>query len=211
MLLSHDSIVYYSRSIQKDIFFPMNNTHIQRWADAASHGDREAFGRLYDLYIKEIYRFVYYKTHHTQTAEDLTADIFVKAIKNISSYVHTHGSFRTWLYTITRSAVIDHYRTQKHDSPIEDAWDIVPTKDTTQQIHARIEIDQLKPYLAQLSSEQRDILVLRLWQAKSYKEIADILGKSEASCKMAFSRSLKTLRDNMPLHLFLMFLTTPFL
>jgi len=73
-------------------------------------------------------------------------------------------------------------------------------------IHAYIEIESLKPYLAKLSSEQRDILMLRLWEEKSYKEIAEVLGKSEASCKMAFSRSIKTLRKQMPLHLFLLFL-----
>ncbi|PIR75566.1 MAG: hypothetical protein CO030_02135 [Candidatus Magasanikbacteria bacterium CG_4_9_14_0_2_um_filter_42_11] len=90
----------------------MNNTRIQRWADAATHGDREAFGQLYDLYIKEIYRFVYYKTHQKETAADITADIFVKALHKIDTFDAMKGSFRTWLYTIARSAVIDHYRTK---------------------------------------------------------------------------------------------------
>jgi len=182
-----------------------------RWAKAAAAGDRDAFGKLYDTYIKEIYRFVYYKTHQRETAEDITADIFVKALHKVETFDTTKGTFRTWLYTIARSTVIDFYRVKKYDTAITDAWDIPDESDTTKKIHARVDMAAIRPYMAQLSADQRDILMLRLWEEKSYKEIATILGKSEASCKMAFSRSIKTLREQMPLHLFLLLLTTTFL
>lgn len=182
------------------------DTHIQRWAIASVAGDRQSFGRLYDYYIREIYRFVYYKTHHREIAEDVTADIFLKAWNRIASFDSDKGTFRTWLYAIARSTVIDHYRTEKSASSIDDAWDLPSDHDMAGVLDTALDISRVEPYLAQLSSEQREIIILRLWEDKSYREIAEILGKSEASCKMAFSRSIKTLREIMPLSLLILFL-----
>jgi RNA polymerase sigma-70 factor (ECF subfamily) len=184
----------------------MKHTTIERLALRASKGNTDAFGRIYDYFIVEIYRFVYYKTHHTQTAEDLSADIFVKALRNISSYDGSKASFRTWLYTIARRVIIDHYRGDKHNAPIEDAWDIPGDTHVEQHIHAQIDLDRIRPYLAKLKADQREIILLRLWEDMSFKEIAEVQGKSEASCKMAFSRSIKVLRASMPLSLFLFFI-----
>lgn len=191
----------------------MDDTYIQQWTRDAVSGDTVSFGKLYDCYIQELYRFVYYKTHHTQTAEDITADVFIKALDNIASYDETKASFRTWLYTISRRTVIDHYRTDKFALSIDadDAWDIPSEDNTREQVHAKVDVAVLQPYLNQLSSEQRDVIMLRLWEQLSYKEIAEILGKSEASCKMAFSRSMKTLKDAMPISLYLLFAITSIL
>jgi len=60
--------------------------------------------------------------------------------------------------------------------------------------------------LAKLKSEQREIIIMRIWQDMSYAEIAEALYKSEGSCKMAFSRAINTLRREMPLEIFIMFL-----
>ena len=77
-------------------------------------GSVEDFGRLYDLYIKKIYNFIYYKTHHQETAEDLVSIVFTKALKKINTFDNS-GTFSAWLYRIARNTVIDHYRTKKLD------------------------------------------------------------------------------------------------
>ena len=124
-------------------------------------------------------------------------------LKNIGTYNADKGSFRTWLYQIARNTVIDHYRSEKETKSIEDAWDLVSPDDTSVLADKNIQIEQVKKYLQVLKSEQRDIVIMRLWQDMSYKEIAEILGKSEASCKMSFSRSLKELQKIMPEAMFL--------
>jgi len=171
---------------------------------ACQAGRPEEFSRLYDNYIEKIYRFIYYKTHHCQTAEDLTSQTFMKAWKHISRFDMNKNSFNSWIYKIARNTVIDHYRTQKRQQNIEDAWDLSIFDDTIENIDTKNKLEEVKKYIETLNSEHRDILILRLWQELSYKEIATILDKSEASCKMAFSRGLKKLRKQMPAHLFLL-------
>jgi len=171
------------------------------------NGDSEAFGLLYDAYIKKIYNFVYYKTHNKETAEDLVSQAFMKALKNINSFKAEKGKFSSWLYAIARNLVIDFYRSTEISENIDDVWDLSDDCDIEKDIDVRNSVANVKQYLQKLSSSQREIVVMRVWEGLSYKEIADILGKSEDSCKMNFSRVIRKLRKEMPLAAFLLFLT----
>lgn len=168
-------------------------------AERASKGDGEAFGRLYDVYIKKIYNFVYYKTHHRETAEDLTGRIFMKALENISSFSQEKGSFSSWLYKIARNTVIDHYRAAKFDTNIEDAWDISSDSDMACDTDTRLKIEDIRKFLCLLRPIERDVVIMRVWQEMSHKEISEVIGKSEDNCKVIFSRAVVSIRKQMPL------------
>lgn len=170
------------------------------------NGQLENFGLLYDEYIEKIYKFIYYKTHHKETAEDLTSKTFMKALEKINTFTDLKGSFAAWLYKIARNTVIDHYRANKYDVNIEDVWDLKDNNDIESNIDIKQKISEVKKYLKDLKSEQREIIIMRIWQNMSYQEIADALGKSEASCKMTFSRAINKLRQEMPLALFICFI-----
>lgn len=170
----------------------------------AGHGD--SFGLLYDKYIDKIYSFVYFKTHHKETAEDLVSLAFMKAVKNIASFNTHTGTFQAWLYQIARNTVIDHYRTKKSDTDIDDVWDLSANTDIEKDIDIKNKLEKLESYIGGLKSEQRDILIMKLWQGMSYREIAEALGKSEGSCKMMFSRTIRKLREDMPMELFILLL-----
>lgn len=169
-------------------------------------GDREAFGRLYDRYIGKIYRFVYYKTHHRETAEDLVSRIFTKALEKIGGFDADKGTFQAWLYAIARNTVIDHYRTSRGETGIEDVWDLTGNEDAERDMDAKMKLEKVGQYLARLKSAHRDILIMRLWQGLSHAEIAAALDTSEASVKMTYSRAVNKLRREMPLDIFLLFL-----
>jgi len=173
----------------------------------AQQGDRENFGLLYDRYVKKIYDFIYFKTNHKETAEDLTILVFAKALDNISVFQNT-GKFSAWLYRIARNTVIDHYRGLKKDINIEDVWDLSEHKDIALDIDVKNKLQEVKKYLSRLSSEQRDLIVMRVWQDMSYREIATVLGKTEAGCKMNFCRLMKNLRSEILLILSILFLTS---
>lgn len=183
----------------------MKEHQLQNVASAMA-GDRQAFGRLYDDYVREIYDFLYFKTHHKETAQDLTSQTFMKALQHLQTYDADKSSFGTWLYRIARNTATDHYRTKRSFVDIEDAWDLKDDTDLEQDADTAVFMQKIKVHLAKLSSEQRDIVTMRVWQGKSYAEIASIVGKSEASCKMNFSRALKQLRKEMPLAVFLLLL-----
>lgn len=168
---------------------------------AALKGDTARFAELYDAYVRKIYDFIYYKTHHKETAEDLTSETFFKALKNLGQYDRSR-SFKSWLYAIAHHVVIDHYRSARPTTDIDDVWDL-PGEDTMlRDSETKRALAEVQKYLGDLSSIQREILILRLWQELSYKEIAEIVGKSEANSKMIYSRAIAQLRQSVPAGVF---------
>ena len=161
-------------------------------------GNTQSFGPLYDRYIKDIYRFVYYRVHHKETAEDLTSTVFFKALDRINQ-CDPEKSFSAWLYQIARNTIIDHYRTRKKTMNIEDAWDIADDSDYDADIHLKSQLKEIKKHLSSLSAIQRNILIMRVWEEKSYREIAEIIEKSEDNCKVIFSRAVAELKKLVPI------------
>lgn len=174
---------------------------------ACQNGQTHQFGTLYDRYIRRVYDFIYYKTMHKETAEDLTSQTFMKALKQIRQYDTGKGVFSAWLYRIARNTVFDHYRAQRPTLDIDDVWDLSSGDDVERDAHVSLQLSEVQEYIAQLKPEQRDIVIMRVWSGLSYQEIADVLGKTEGACKMIFSRTMKELRQAMPLALFLFFIT----
>ncbi len=172
-------------------------------------GDQEAFGVIYDAHVRKIHDFIYFRVHHRETAQDLTSETFLKAVRSISGFDPGKGSISSWLYRIARNTVIDHYRTRHAASDIADAWDLAAGSDAGADIDALMKIESVRREMKKLSGEQREVVIMRVWHELSYREIAAIMGKSEASCKMAFSRSLKQLRAGLPLAAFIaLFITS---
>ncbi|MFA5355148.1 MAG: RNA polymerase sigma factor [Candidatus Paceibacterota bacterium] len=163
----------------------------------------EDFGGVYDKYVRRIYNFIYYKTHHKETAEDLTSQTFAKALNKLSDFDGERGSFSSWLYAIARNNVIDFYRTRKSNINVEDVWDLADDTDIERDIEAAQKLQKVRKYLKALKPEQREVVLLRVWGDYSYREIAEIMGKTENNCKVLFSRTMKKLREDMPLSAFL--------
>ena len=86
------------------------------------NGNMDAFEVLYDLYIQKVYRFVYYRVSHKQTAEDLVSVVFTKAFTKFASFDKS-ANFHTWIIRIARNTVIDHYRTNKQTMDLDAAFD----------------------------------------------------------------------------------------
>jgi RNA polymerase sigma-70 factor (ECF subfamily) len=164
--------------------------------EKSQQGDSEAFGLIYDRHVRTIYDFIYYKTRHKETAEDLASQTFFKALKNISS-VDSNRAILSWLYKIAHNSVLDHYRTTRHQDDIDDCYDLSDDTDTIGELDDAEDVKRVKQYLHTLTPLERDIVIMRVWQELSYKEIAEIVGKTEANCKMIFSRTLKKLRNTI--------------
>ena len=84
----------------------------------ARAGDEIAFGLVYDLYFEKVYRFVFYRVNHRQTAEDLVAEVFTKAWNKLSE-IQNPSLFNAWIYQIARNLVIDFYRSRKFEVDIQ--------------------------------------------------------------------------------------------
>jgi RNA polymerase sigma-70 factor (ECF subfamily) len=173
---------------------------------ASQAGNFEGFGLLYEAYVKKIYSFVYYKTYHKETAEDIVSEVFMKALENVGSYKSGRGSFSAWLYGIARHSVVDHFRAARPGINIEDVWDLADEQNLEVDLDAREKLNEVKKYLAKFKPAHREIITMRLWGEMSYREISEIVGLSEANCKMIFSREMGKLRASMGVAAFLLFI-----
>lgn len=161
-------------------------------------GDLSAFDTLYTLHVDAVYRFLHRRTLERATAEDLTSVTFMKAMESIRSFHPAKGELRAWLYRIARNALIDYYRTMKPSVDIESVWDLPNDDITSLQTEKHINATMLHQALSTLSQPQREIVLLRVWEGLSYKEIAELTGKTESNAKVLFSRAVTGLRSQLP-------------
>jgi RNA polymerase sigma-70 factor (ECF subfamily) len=185
-LKSHHRMIREKEEM-KIISFPERKTHITK----------EEFAKVYDTHASKIYQFIYYKTYHREIAEDLTATTFLKALEHIHQYDSKKGSISSWLYQIARNCVTDHYRSQRRAVAIDDVWDLAGHQNVELDAENREHLEELQAVMNTLPADQRDILILRIWQELPYKEIAQIMGKSEGACKMMFVRVIAQLRKHL--------------
>lgn len=174
-------------------------------------GNKDAFDQLYIRYLKGIFAFVFYRVMDRMTAEDLTSQTFMKALEHMHSYDPRKGAFSTWLYRIARNTVHDHFRVLRPTQNIDDVWDLEDDDNPFLNTSGALDAVQVKKALNALPKDKRDVVIMRLWDGLSYKEIADLTGKSEASCKMTFSRTVSDLRSTMTPAAFTLLILSRFL
>jgi RNA polymerase sigma-70 factor (ECF subfamily) len=162
---------------------------------AAKNGDSAAFGKLYDIYFQPIFRFIYFRTSHQETAEDLAEEVFIKALRGLPKFTGDTDKLSSWLYTIARNVVIDHYRKAGETLPIE-ALEHVPDKSISALQALQLEADQvlLAAALEKLSSIEKTIITLRFLEGFEIAELATLLSKSEGNIRIIQYRALQKLR-----------------
>ncbi len=165
---------------------------------ACQAGDLTKFDAIYTENVDAVYRFLYRRTLHRPTAEDLTSTAFIKAMESIRSFDPSKGKLRAWLYRIARNSLIDHYRTSRPTASIETVWDLSGDEVASLATERGIDAGLLHKALATLSPDQREIVLLRVWEGLSHKEIADLTGKTESNSKVIFSRAVAELRTQLP-------------
>ncbi|MDD2917284.1 MAG: RNA polymerase sigma factor, partial [Candidatus Gracilibacteria bacterium] len=153
-------------------------------------GRLDAFSVIYEHFIEKMYRFVFHKTMDDTITEDIVSDVFFKALKHIETFSgRTEQELSSWLYRIAYNSVIDHYRTQKEHTDLEVIEETHGTSpEYAENLDNAMTLEGVLGYLDTLPKEQKDIIIMRVWDDLSYKEIAEITGKSVDACKKTVSR-----------------------
>jgi RNA polymerase sigma-70 factor, ECF subfamily len=176
----------------------VDEVDIDALVSRARAGDAEAFGALYDLYADRIYRFVVVRVPQPADGEDLLQQVFLKVIESLPRYEQRGLPFGAWLFRIARNTVIDFGRTRRVAEPLDDAVGrIVDPLQPSHHLERSADLDEIRAALAELTSEQRDVVVLRFFAELSHAEIGAILGKREGTVRVIQHRALASLRGRM--------------
>ncbi len=174
----------------------MPNTEKQL-AERAAKRDREAFSRLYDLYADKIYKYIYYKSGRTDEAEDLAAQVFLKAWEAIGSYRWEGYPFSTWLYRIAHNQMIDYYRTHRETFPLDVARARESGLDPLESAEKSFSSGQVRSAIRHLTHDQQRVIVLRFLEGYSTGEVANILDKDPDAIRALQLRALRALEPWM--------------
>jgi RNA polymerase sigma-70 factor (ECF subfamily) len=167
--------------------------------EKAKQGDNDAFSRLYTAYFKPLYNYVYFRLSSKLEAEDLVQDVFLKAYVSFGRYSYSGISPLAYFYTIARNTVIDYRRKKRIIVADEDESLSVPDDSDSPEEQAAQghDAEMIRNKIALLSEDQQDAVVLRFMEGLSTKEIALMLGKSEATVRQLQSRGLRSLRKKI--------------
>jgi len=161
--------------------------------------DPEAFGALYDRYFPQIYRFAYSRVRDQSLAEDVTSEVFFKALRNIKRYTYSGHPFSSWLYQITLNAVADHYRGLHGEVDLEEGSSLPSTAPAVvDEVVRRDRSRRIWAAIDQLPRQQRAAMVLKFSEDRKIEEIAQILGKSSGAVKLLLHRAVERLRRELP-------------
>jgi RNA polymerase sigma-70 factor (ECF subfamily) len=165
----------------------------------AAQSDPTKFDVLYELHFERVYYFLARRVHDRATAEDLTSEVFHKALANLATYQWRGAPFAAWLFRIASNALADQYkRASREQSSSDNPQDpdehpaLSPPDLETIDYHAR-----LFRLVDHLPAVQRQVIRERFVEQRSIREIADRLDKTEGAVKQLQFRALQTLRAQM--------------
>ena len=158
--------------------------------------DPRQFGALYDRHFQQIYRFVYSRVREQTAAEDVTSEIFMKALKAMPRYQDTGRPFAAWLYQIAVNAIADRYRTLRPSQSLDDFHDLSIAGPALEDLAAhRDEIRRIWGLVEALPVQQKTALVLKFQEDMKIEDIAVAMGKSPGAVKLLIHRGVSRLRD----------------
>lgn len=160
--------------------------------------DPKAFKPLYERYFERIYRYVYHRVEDKEIAFDITSTVFYNALKNLQSYKNKGFPFSSWLYKIAFNEIQQHYRRTKSQpvlslsaKALSDIIESLPENDYP------INDEQLFTALEALKDDEIEIINMRFFENRSFKEIANILEMGESACKMKVYRIIEKMKQTL--------------
>ena len=185
------------RARVRDHAAPGAEATVDELAVAASAGDAEAVGRLYDALVDRVYRYVAMRLRRREDAEDVTQLVFERIVTALPRYRHNGRPFTAWAFRIARNAVIDHQRRYR---PTEWLGAIAEPADglvlEARSLHEE-ELRELRTAIRSLTPDQQEALALRYGAGLSADEAARVMGRQAGTVRGLTFRAIEALRRNL--------------
>jgi RNA polymerase sigma-70 factor (ECF subfamily) len=161
----------------------------------AKTGEEAAFGEIYNLFFKKIYRFIFFRVGHKEVAEDLAEEVFLKAFTKIAS-INESSAFEGWLYQIARNLVIDYYRQKKSTVALEEIENTLEYEtNVVDVVNLQKQQKIFLKLLKELGAEQQVVIKLKFFEELENSEIAELLGKNEGAIRVIQHRAIIKLQE----------------
>ena len=177
----------------------MDRVEEKRLLRLAQRGDANAFAEVYRAHVQVIYRYVYHRVNDTHLAEDLTADVFTRALEGLGSYQDRGKPFVAWLYRIAHARVVDHYR-KVDRRPAESDFEAEPipvTPDMDEGLLRRHAARALREAITDLTDDQQQVIILRFVEGHPINDVAEMMGKNPNAIKALQFRALRSLASRL--------------
>ncbi|MFJ6382897.1 ECF subfamily RNA polymerase sigma factor, BldN family [Kitasatospora sp. NPDC092039] len=174
---------------------------IMELVERAQAGESEAFGRLYDHYADTVYRYIYYRVGSRATAEDLTSETFLRALRRIGTFTWQGRDFGAWLVTIARNLVADHFKSSRFRLEVTTGEMLDSNeceRSPEESVLESLSNAALLEAVRRLNPQQQECVTLRFLQGLSVAETARIMGKNEGAIKTLQYRAVRTLARLLP-------------
>lgn len=166
-------------------------------ARAATSGDTDAVGRLYDELVGPIYRYVAIRLRSRQDAEDVTALVFERIVGALPRYRHNGRPFAAWAFRIARNAVIDHQRKHRPTEPLGSIAELAEGSGLEAISVHEEELRELRAAIRKLTADQREAIVLRYAAGLSADEAAAVMGRQAGTIRGLTFRAIEALRRQL--------------
>ncbi len=159
----------------------------------AAQSDPARFADLYEINFERVYAYVARRVHDRDLAEDLTSEVFQKALANLPRFQWRGAPFAAWLFKIAANVIADRFRKIARENPVAGVK-AVSSEIDLEEVEQMARLFRL---VSQLPQDQRMVIGLRFAEAKSIREIAHAIGRSEGAVKQLQFRGLKYLRTRL--------------
>jgi RNA polymerase sigma-70 factor, ECF subfamily len=159
----------------------------------------EQIDKIYNRHYMEVYRFLICFSGNQNDAEDLTQEVFIRVLNNLSN-IHSINNLKTWIFSIAKHVAIDHYRKRRFSSLFTDGFfnKIISTEKEPNDLFEQNEMKRLvHAAISKLKPNYRAVVILRGINEFSIKETSEILQCKESKVKVDYHRALKELKKKL--------------
>lgn len=158
----------------------------------------EHFAPLYDKYYKQIFKYIHQRVEDRDTAFDLTSDVFLKALTNLPKYEDRGVPFSSWLYRIAFNETMQMFKNKKDkqviNADISDLRDICEENETP---FFEDYIPVIKKLILELKFDELQLVEMRFFEKRPFKEISEILNINEGNAKVKMHRIIEKLKKSI--------------
>ncbi len=160
--------------------------------------DKEAFGVLYNRYVRMVYRYMYFKTRNSEEAEDLTEKTFFQALNALGRYQSRGMPFGAWIFRIAHNIVVNWYRDTRKRKIFNLDHSLTEGASSKEEpiklVERKEEAEELRKLIAKLPADRQQLLFLKFVEELPNARIAVLMRKSEGAIKALLHRTMRSIR-----------------